>query len=316
MRKFLAFRDLRLSRLGRIAAGGITLIVTSYTLEPFSTTATAPEGKQFVAGAVVIVIPVKPGSYGTAGAVDGTITTGGMVTEDTSGDVAAAILLAGWAEDDTPTLTVRTDVETASVAASPEILSHADTATSTSTTGATIAMPATAPAGTLLASFIAVDGVPTITVPGDWTVVSETSQSTFYKRLIVTKIASGSDTLALTFSAGETASAKTLAITAGATMTLGAQTTGMDAGALDMGTSEETLWLDWFSHDGTASHVGTGDPPAGYAWLGTIAQGLTSTAAAASHIAYRTATGAIENPGAPSVASATTPRSQVIALRL
>lgn len=73
-------------------------VATTTTINPFSATATAPSGYQFVAGAITIIIPAKPFTFGVAGSVAGSITTAGIITETTAGQVEAAIMAAGWTE--------------------------------------------------------------------------------------------------------------------------------------------------------------------------------------------------------------------------
>lgn len=89
--------------LNRRGFSAETIPATVTSLDPFSATATAPDGQQFVAGAVTIIIMVKPDSFGEQRTVAATIAANGVITEDVSGSFAAAVQYAGWLEGETPT---------------------------------------------------------------------------------------------------------------------------------------------------------------------------------------------------------------------
>lgn len=87
----------------RGSLGGVTVDATVSVVNPFTATATPPDGYQFVAGAITIIIPAKPATFGVSGSVAGSITTAGVITETTAGQVETAIMAAGWSDgDDVP----------------------------------------------------------------------------------------------------------------------------------------------------------------------------------------------------------------------
>lgn len=191
-------------------------------------------------------------------------------------------------------------------ASAPEVLDHENTV-STAALSHSITLP-TATAGQVYFGEICTDGHDAVSGLTGWTIHENVTigpdDTNGYRRQVVSKTASGSDTLTITLPGGESCSAKMLLLTAGSTITAGTMVETSDPPSLDLGTSAPTLWLAVASHDGTASHVGTGSPPTGYAFVGAVAQFTTNTTAAAAHIAQKTSTAQTDDPDAFSVMGA------------
>lgn len=97
--KWLAFRGLHFPRLG-IGISIQSIVATMTAINPFAAIASPPSGYQFVAGAITINIPAKPGTFGVFGSVIGVVSVAGVITETTAGQVETAIQAAGWTEGD------------------------------------------------------------------------------------------------------------------------------------------------------------------------------------------------------------------------
>jgi len=135
------------------------------------------------------------------------------------------------------------------------------TATSTRSTGTdhSVTMPGGIVAGEILLVFASFEGTTGITVPGDWTVQSNTLNAPGIRLLVVSKIAAGSDTLTLT-SAASTSSAhaayrafsndNTLRIT-----TATGTSTTPNPPSLNNGASQKFLWFAAFAGDSSSATV-------------------------------------------------------------
>jgi hypothetical protein len=89
--------------ISRLKGSGTTVssvIATISTINPFSASASPPSGQQFVPGSVSINISAKVGTFGVSSIVAGAITTAGVITENTAGQVQTAIQAGGWTEGD------------------------------------------------------------------------------------------------------------------------------------------------------------------------------------------------------------------------
>lgn len=185
-------------------------------------------------------------------------------------------------------------------ASAPEVLDHADTALIAAASHV-INLP-TATAGQVYFGQICPDGHDVVSGLSGWTVHEDTTigsgDSTGYRTIVVSKVASGSDTLTITMPGGESVDAKMLLLSAGALITKGTLALSSDPPALDLGTTAPTLWLATAAHDGVSANVGTGDPPTGYTFIGSVVQQISNSTAAACHIAQKTSTAQSDDPSA------------------
>lgn len=128
-----------------------------------------------------------------------------------------------------------------------------------------ITMP-TFDVGDLLLAMFSTDGTPTITVPGDWTLLDEESFGTAVKGGIYYKYATGSDSLTLTTSASEVSTAICYAIKYGGIPTCTAangDSTNPDCPSHAI-TSAKALWIAFVARDSESSINNVTAQPTGY----------------------------------------------------
>jgi hypothetical protein len=174
-------------------------------------TLTAPDGFVFVAGAVIVVVPKKPGTYGVQQEVEATITSAGVVEEDTPGDFIAAVAAAGWTEGDT-VIGVRilgveiTDEIVPDPVSAPTVAQFLQNSQVSSNTSHPVTLPEHSVGQRIVVGVVS-DGGPTVTAPEGWEVFGPFGSGSALTGHIVTKVAaSASETLTLTHSVSEQSS--------------------------------------------------------------------------------------------------------------
>lgn len=192
-----------------------------------------------------------------------------------------------------------------------------------STSWTTLGIPAGVQVGdTLVAEVVGNASSLTISAPGDWTVVAQAFNSPL-RLMILTKTATGSDTLTLTPSVSSTFAARVYAyqgavsITASASASTGAGTAPNSA-SLTMGAAAATRWQSVVAHRGSGTAISAGSPPSGYSWLsasGDVASSGTTSSQSRLHSAYLDSYATTEDPGAFSQA-VDNPISYTLALRV